>query len=261
MTDLLQLLRDKHREDVFVDECVVSRRSMRRLDAWVLKTTWSPVTMVGYEIKAARGDFLRDDKWPAYLPVCNLFYFVTTGPDIIKIPEVPEGCGLMYSTRKGTRLYTKVKASRREAKLPANLMATVLMNRAKILEPYFSARGQRQRRGEAIERTRAERLDEWEEWLEENRRAKHVGYRVSGWLADTARRTAEENKQLREKLVRWGTFRALLLKHGVDPEASEWQSGQRLAEAIGVIPPRLERDLRHHAKLLEQAAEMVERLR
>jgi len=29
----------------------------------------------GYDIKISRSDFLGDEKWTGYLPLCNLLYF------------------------------------------------------------------------------------------------------------------------------------------------------------------------------------------
>ena len=56
--DLLDLLRQRHAADVFVAECKMGRSSgaspTRRLDAWVLKRSWSPLTIIGYELKASR---------------------------------------------------------------------------------------------------------------------------------------------------------------------------------------------------------------
>lgn len=64
---LIQLLRKRHEKDLLVSECKTGStwisNGCRRLDAWVLKRTWSPVTMIGYEVKVSRSDFVNDMKW------------------------------------------------------------------------------------------------------------------------------------------------------------------------------------------------------
>jgi hypothetical protein len=132
MTEIYRLLEARHAKDCFVAECNTGSawRGCRRMDAWVLRSTWSPVTTIGYEIKTDRHDFLRDDKWPEYLPYCHLFYFVCP-PKLIDRAEVPEGCGLIYA---GKRLYTRVKAPRRapDAEKLRELMTYVLMSRISV---------------------------------------------------------------------------------------------------------------------------------
>ena len=79
MSTILDKLKAKHTDDVFVAECKngpTHTASHRRLDAWVMKKSWSPITMLGYEIKQSRSDFLQDNKWQAYLPCCHQLYFV-----------------------------------------------------------------------------------------------------------------------------------------------------------------------------------------
>jgi hypothetical protein len=59
---LLKALAQRHKDDVFVPECKngpTQTGSHRRLDAWVMLKTWSPVTMIGYEIKVSRSDCRR----------------------------------------------------------------------------------------------------------------------------------------------------------------------------------------------------------
>ncbi|GAG15780.1 unnamed protein product, partial [marine sediment metagenome] len=75
--EIVRLLNNRHSEDIFVDECKNGPTwfgSHLRLDAWVMKRKWSPITTIGYEVKVSRSDFLNDDKWQGYLQYCNQFY-------------------------------------------------------------------------------------------------------------------------------------------------------------------------------------------
>lgn len=59
---ILELLRAKHAEDVFVPECKTGPsqgHDHSRFDAWVMKKSWANAATIGYEIKVSRSDFLR----------------------------------------------------------------------------------------------------------------------------------------------------------------------------------------------------------
>jgi Uncharacterized protein conserved in bacteria len=88
-------------------------RQQRILDGFAVQDRQflNPVT-IGYEVKISRGDFLRDDKWQEYLPVCTTFYFVCP-PQIIDNDDLPDGIGLMYCNDEG-RLSLQKRAKRRE---------------------------------------------------------------------------------------------------------------------------------------------------
>src|SRR5687767_11755578 len=116
---ILAMLTNKHAEDVFVPECKdgPSHGSMCKLDGWAMAKSWARPCVTGYEIKVSRSDFLRDNKWPSYLPMCNELYFVSPR-DVIKPEECPEPCGLLYVADSGTRLFTKKKAPYRSVTIP-----------------------------------------------------------------------------------------------------------------------------------------------
>ena len=128
------LLRQKHAEDVFVPECKTGpsqSSSHRRLDAWVMKKSYSPFCCVGYEIKVSRQDFIGDTKLTEYLPYCHQFYLVA--PDgVISAGEIPPEAGLMKVTKNGKRLLTVKKAPFRQVTIPPSLLVYVLMSRAEI---------------------------------------------------------------------------------------------------------------------------------
>jgi len=161
---IIRLLREKHSSDVFVDECKDGPTwagTHSRMDAWVMPRSWTKPETTGYEIKVSRSDFLRDDKWPGYLPLCHRFYFVAP-PDVIQLAEVPVEAGLMVTTKNGTRLLTKKKAPTRNVEIPESLWRYVLMCRVRVTS----------------ERS-LDPVEVWRRWLAEKDEQKHLGWNVS----------------------------------------------------------------------------------
>jgi len=146
MPNLIELLRAKHRDDLFVAECNTgsawSGSSIRRLDAWVMRRSWSPLEFIGYEIKSSRQDFERDLKWAEYIPFCHKFSFVCER-GLIQPNDLPLGVGLLWATKDGKRLFVKVPAPRREVNVSSvnKLMTYVLMSRSVIVANMHEANG------------------------------------------------------------------------------------------------------------------------
>lgn len=229
---LLALLEDKHLKDVFVPECKEGATwtgNGKRLDAWVLKRTWSPVTTIGYEIKTNRSDFLRDDKWPTYLGCCHHFYWVCPA-GLIDKSEISAECGLLYATKTGGRLYTKKKAPRREIDPPWELLIYVLMSRASIGPSQFGYTQPREP-GTAY----------WRRWLAKREEKRELGARVSRAVA-TKVAEAEGARLLAEaKVEGYELFRGKLREAGIDPELplNAWRAQSIIRELQEALPPGL----------------------
>lgn len=212
---MIDLLSERHAKDVFVPECKMGSTwgsGGTRLDAWALKKTWSPVTAIGYEIKESRGDFLRDEKWPAYLPMCHQFYFVSPH-GMIQPEELPENVGLLWSTKTRTRLYTKRKAPRREVELPTELMAYVLMSRVRIVANMDAANGHRS--GD----DRRARTERWARWLEDKELSTKIGYQVRGRIREKLRDFDTEIQSLTARIERFAHIEKRLVELGFDPKS------------------------------------------
>lgn len=69
------------------------------LDGFAVTQAYQNMKTIGYEVKVSRSDFLQDKKWQNYLPVCNLFYFVSP-PDVIHKEDLPPGIGLYHVVDK-----------------------------------------------------------------------------------------------------------------------------------------------------------------
>ena len=148
---ILDLLRAKHADDLFVEECKDGgswTRQHRRLDVWVMKRTWTPPTTIGYEIKVSRSDWMGDQKFTAYMELAHYFYVVAP-KGIVKEEELPDSCGLMEVAGTGKGLRTIRKAARREIEWPGKLMAYILMSRTRITNTFNSA-GERLSRAQEL---------------------------------------------------------------------------------------------------------------
>lgn len=137
---IMSLLRCRHSRDVFVPECkngatqYVYLGGHRRIDAWAMKRSWLNFEIIGYEIKTSRADFLRDDKWREYLPMCHRFYFVVPW-GLIDPREIESPAGLIYVAKTGGRLYAKKRAVRRAIEIPVDTLIYILFSRAIIAAP------------------------------------------------------------------------------------------------------------------------------
>lgn len=105
---ITQALKERHnkRGDYFASQVKMGSFGSKILDAIAIPVTWSPVTIIGYEIKVSRADFMHDQKHPHYMSTCHLFYFVVP-KGIIQKDEVPETVGIMEYNNGKLRIVKK----------------------------------------------------------------------------------------------------------------------------------------------------------
>lgn len=174
---IVRMLEKRHDKELFVAECNTgsAMNGCRRMDAWVLCRTYSPMTTIGYEVKVSRSDFLGDNKWQEYLPYCHQLSFVCPAK-LIHREELPADIGLIWVSQTGNRLITKRKAVRREPDDAAllRIMTYVLMSRSVIAGNMWMANAK------MIHGDRGEiRRAEVRRYLEDMRENKMLGNMVS----------------------------------------------------------------------------------
>ena len=202
--DIIRVLADKHKEDVFIPECKTgpSDKGMMRMDAWVMAKSWAHPMSTVYEVKVNRNDFLKDNKWPGYLPYCNALYFVCPA-ELIAKEEVPAGVGLMWVSKTGTVVYTKIKAAYRKVEIPEAVYRYILMNRAQITREQLGDRRQY-----------------WEQWLTDKKLDYAFGHRVSKAINELIKEKIEgaerRNSDLSRQIDRYRDVKALLNNLGFD---------------------------------------------
>jgi hypothetical protein len=225
-SDILTLLKERHSEDVCVPECKdgpTQTTNHRRLDLWVFKRSWSPVTMYGYEIKVSRSDFLKDDKWPSYLDLCNHFYFVCPY-GLIEPDEVPEGAGLMWVAKTGSRIYTKKKAARREIEPPVSLLLYVLMARIVVKRPGIQP---------------VDKESYWRKWVAQKAEKKRLGYDVKKAIREYVETVELENKRLKRAVNDLNMIKERLIELGFKPDVSipsVWGIDRQLQQLKAAFP-------------------------
>lgn len=192
-TDIKKMLATKHKGDMFFTEVkngptqVVAHHA--RIDALAMTISWTRFGIIGYEIKVARSDFLRDQKWQAYLPMCHQLYFVTA-PGVCDVSEIPEPCGLMTITKSGN-LRTVKKAPWREIEMPINMLLYLMFT---YIGPYGMMDSKLPRWERLMINQRAELfrayLDDKAEW-------KEIGYRLPRKLRDQMEELRRENSRMK----------------------------------------------------------------
>lgn len=147
--DITNALKAKHMaKDIFAAQVKIGPAGSKIMDAVAVKKTWSPRTIIGYEIKVSRADFLSDQKHPHYMKNCNIFYFVAP-KGIIEKSEIPEGAGLMICNENGT-LWTSKKAPYRDEPISVDVLLHIMFwkfdrflgyrTKAETLEDYKASR-------------------------------------------------------------------------------------------------------------------------
>lgn len=248
--DIQRLLAKRHSDDVFVPECkngpTQTARHLR-LDAWVMKKSWSKPLVTGYEIKVSRQDFLNDDKWHGYLDYCNELYFACpTG--LIDPTELPDEVGLLYVTKTGNKLIKKKQAQRRSVDIPESIFRYILMARTRI-----DSEGR-------IEGRHSCMADYWRDWLNKKNDNREIGYLVSEKIRKIVNETNEENMMLKRKMATYDNIIQRLNELGFDSSQSitEWQFKNKMSELINEIPLYFNRDIKTAINHLSNVLEFVE---
>lgn len=248
---ILKLLASRHKDDVFIPECntgPVQNRKSARIDAWAMKKSWANPMSIAYEIKVSRGDFLRDNKWQAYMECCNELYFVCPS-GLIKPEEVPAGVGLLWVASTLNTLLTKRKASYVARELPENLYRYILMSR-------FTCHDERPESD-----AREHRLKWWREWLETKKENRRLGWYVRQEVAQHIHNTEEENRRLKEKMAGYDTIRATLKRMGFNNDVwtpSPDMVERRLLESQATFPAHFRIMLRDLERLTANARREIE---
>jgi len=229
---ILNALRQKHSDDVFVSECkngatYTPQESLLMLDAWVLKKTWNPVTSIGYEVKVSRSDFKNDEKWEGYLPYCHHFYFVC--PSGLILPEeLPQNIGLMYLTKTGNKLITKKLSVRRDVELPrfVNLLLYVLMCRCSL----------RTHDAESVY-SKEDRMGAYKKELELAKDRKQLASFINNHIKDKLLEAEYKLKEVNATKLYISDFEKKLSTLGIvwDFDKSSWSETRRVLDEISLL--------------------------
>jgi hypothetical protein len=252
--DILEMLRVKHADAVFVSECkngpTQSVSSHSKLDAWVMEKSWAHPRVIGYESKVTRADFVQDNKWPAYLPLCNELYFVAP-KGIIKPEELSADVGLM-EVLGTSRLVIRKKAAHRDVKIPENLFRYILMCRAKVGETEWNE----MRLGDG----NSSKLNVWRSWLAGRDESKELGYEVARSIRDHVDAVKKENKQLKEKMLLYDDIRQMISAMGENPDTlyGKFNIQMKVKELQELIPQHVLYSISHLQRQLKDTLKTIE---
>jgi hypothetical protein len=211
---ILDLLEQKHSKSVFIRECKdgpTQGCEHFRMDAWVMNRSWANACVTAYEIKVSRSDFLNDNKWNAYLKLCNSFYFVCP-QGLIDVDELPADVGLIHVSATGTRLFTKKKAPVRQVQIPEEVFRYILMCRVVVSRRWWDVD--------------QEKPEDWKAWLEDKSENSRVGRRVSSEIASRVDKQVgevkRENDRLKKSMVNYESVAAFLTRLGIEYHDSSY---------------------------------------
>lgn len=212
--EIVELLRTKHQVDVFVTECKDGASPSLRIDAWAMDKSWAHPNTYGYEIKVKRADFLNDEKMTGYLSMCNIMYLVCPW-GLIDPKEIPDQFGLMYVTKSGNRLYTKVKAPHRKVDIKESLFRYILMSRAKIGKSSY---------GRLV--VQVQDAEYWKEWLAKKDEDKALGLEVRRKIKEIATdeifKVRQKNDLLEREIEKLKEVKKLLKEMGIESGQQVW---------------------------------------
>lgn len=237
---IIDALARRHSKDVFIPECKTGSswfdRYCRRLDAWAMKRSWKHPLAIGYEAKVTRGDFMKDDKWHAYLDYCNEFYFVCPSK-VINPKELPKEAGLMYISANGARVYTKKKAPRRRVDIPKDLYRYILMARSSFCSEY---------------KPKEDSLVYWQKWLERKHTSKEVGLAVGRKVRDAIFEAQREAKQAKQRAEEIEDRYRLLKEIGLDLNTvgNAFEFRRKLQKLTTKLPPEVKRSVTNLKRII-----------
>jgi hypothetical protein len=239
--DILRLLEARHSDDVFVPECKdgpTQGTTHFRLDAWVMNKSWRHPRATGYEIKISRSDFLRDIKWPEYLPLCNEFFFVAP-KGLISVDELDAECGLMEVV--GTsRLMVRRRPEYRDVTIPEPLYRYVLMCRAKIGKPTDPT---------------LTKQEIFRAWLAQKAADRRLGYEVSRAVREKVYAVQLENESLKARYAAYDDVRRSLECMGFSANAVP--GGYDIERRVKAMEEVIPQDVRIAIQSLERACRVA----
>ena len=255
-SDIISLLEQKHYKDAFIQECkngeTWGARDLLKMDAWVLLRTYSPLTMIGYEVKTSRQDFERDQKWPKYLDMCHQFYFVCPS-GLIRATDLPSRVGIIWASKN--RLYTKRKAERVDPDMEKvnRLLIYIVMARSRIVANMY-----------AVDKDEDKpRMQLIREAIEEANERKSLAYFVKGHIRErqSALDKRERDLSFREDCVKNFEEKLALLGITWQSENSNWGDRNQVESEINLLKERIDwRTLDRMKGLAQNLGKFVEEI-
>lgn len=248
---ILLALSKRHEKDFWITEVKTGptnwgNEPLHKIDGLAIKKSWANPCFTAYEVKVSRGDFLRDDKWPAYLSQCHQFFFACPA-GLIQPEELADDVGLIWYDPEASRLRVRRKAVFRPIEIPPQLLYYIIMSRIESdRHPFFSSA-----------------REHLEAWVEDRGNRQRLSRMVTGKIADTIRQQERQIFELQTQLksANWereqaNDVYAKLSKLGIQTWHGDWFSD--LARRLhGSIPHDVVRDIVRIQQQLDGLAKRV----
>ncbi len=226
---IVSLLEKKHWKDVFIPECKNGEtwgvRDLLKIDAWVLRRTYSPLTTIGYEIKCTRNDFEQDQKWTSYLDLCHEFYFVCPA-GLIRATDLPAQVGIIWASKD--RLFTKHKAERQEPDREKlnRLLIYVMMARAKIMPNMYER-----------DREDLDKLQKIRDVITRAKEREELAHFVRGHVQEMYQFLTKKGRDLTNREYQIKNFETQLARLGItwDSDKADWRDNERVRQEIALL--------------------------
>jgi hypothetical protein len=130
-SDILKAIAKRHTNDFFMTEVKDGPTwfgSHLRMDGVAIAKSWTRPCITGYEVKVSRSDWLADQKWNNYIPLCHRFS-VAAAPGVVHEGEIPAGVGWYEYVPATGNLRIKQKAAPREIELNPHMLMYIIMSR------------------------------------------------------------------------------------------------------------------------------------
>lgn len=249
--DMIKLaLANRHKSDSFFTEVkngpTHTAHELLIMDAVAFKKSWANPSIMGYEIKVSRNDFLGDDKWRGYLTYCNQFSFVCP-KGLIELDELPEDIGLVYYNQEKDSLYTRRKAAYREIEPPVGMMMYLIMRWGSQAHPFFSSD-----------------REYFEALIQDKVDRKYLGHHVAKETQAHIKDLKDEIKDLEHKAWRYDADMEMVdeLRQLVEPYLEgRWRSKWDVIDAVKkVLKTGLPPDVAGHVLTIDRELEEIKKL-
>jgi len=244
--DVKKALANKHQKDFFLTEVksgsAWNGTDNRILDAVAMKKSYAKPLITGYEVKVTRSDFLQDNKFYTYLPLCHELYIVTPSK-LVQREELPVEIGLIWYDPETKTLKTKKKPPPRNIEISVDMLQYIIYSRLDSDRiPFHSSK--------------AEHLKAWIAGQEDNIA---LGIAVRNKMtAELSRleselQTVERIKQrMEDTLEEYTVVKKVMLKNGWDGFSDPvYWLGQSLKQGYPPVLDNVMKDLQNAMSQLE----------
>lgn len=182
---ILKALAARHTKDFFMTEVKdgpTQFGSHYRMDAVAIKKSWANPCITAYEVKVDRQDFLRDEKWPVYLGLCNRLAFACP-EGLIQKDELPREVGLYWYKGEGKPFRIIRHPMFRTVEIPESFYQYIIMCKIQSDRwPFFDCKE-----------------EYYKEWLDGKRRGYETGINLSLKIIEKIREANEQVERANER--------------------------------------------------------------